>query len=72
MVDLTKNKLTKRQLEVLTIMSEEGLSNDEIAERLYITRRTVKNHLQHIYYKLGIFSSREAIVYYYKKIKNVS
>ena len=72
MIGLTKKELTARQFEVLKLISEEGLCNAEVAERLHITESTVKNHLNHIYIKLGIFSARAAIVHYYKNIKQES
>ncbi len=31
-----------------------GCSNREIAERLYVTRRTVETHLTHVFQKLGV------------------
>jgi len=40
-----------------------GLSNDEIAERLFITKRTVQNHVSAIYGKLGLDSRAEAVLY---------
>jgi LuxR family maltose regulon positive regulatory protein len=38
-----------------------GCSNQEIAERLFVTVDTVKKHLQHIYRKLGVSSRTAAI-----------
>ena len=35
-------------------MAAEGLSNPEIAQTLYVTRKTVETHLGHVYRKLGI------------------
>lgn len=43
-----KEKLTARQLEVLTIMAK-GASNKEIAEQLFISEPTVKSHISIIY-----------------------
>lgn len=40
-------------------MAGEGMSNPEIAQTLYVTRRTVETHLTHSYSKLGISSRRE-------------
>ena len=51
------SSLTEREREVAQLAAE-GLSNPEIAERLLISRATVKNHLLHIFPKLGV-SSRE-------------
>jgi DNA-binding CsgD family transcriptional regulator len=50
--------LTRREREVATLASE-GLANREIAERLFLSARTVENHLQHAYEKLGITARSE-------------
>ena len=42
-------------------MGRDGLSNSEIARRLWIELPTVRKHLEHIYQKLGV-SSRTAAV----------
>jgi DNA-binding NarL/FixJ family response regulator len=50
--------LTPREIEVLRLVAE-GLTNAQIAERLFLSPRTVHSHLNSIYQKLGV-SSRSA------------
>jgi HD-GYP domain-containing protein (c-di-GMP phosphodiesterase class II) len=50
--------LTPREIEILTLVAR-GLLNKEIARRLQITPKTVGNHVEHIYAKIGV-SSRAA------------
>ena len=56
----TKFKLTKRELEVLLTLHE-GLTNQAISERLFISRQTVKDHIRNIMRKVGV-NSRGALV----------
>ena len=52
--------LTARELEVLGLVAD-GLSNQEIAQRLFISVGTVKRHINHIYGKLDVTSRTQAI-----------
>jgi LuxR family maltose regulon positive regulatory protein len=51
--------LSKRELEVLRLTTE-GLTNQEIAQALYVSINTVKTHLRNVYGKLGVANRREA------------
>jgi DNA-binding CsgD family transcriptional regulator len=51
--------LTQREAEVLALVAA-GLRNTEIAERLYLTPKTVSHHLSAIYAKLGVETRIEA------------
>jgi NarL family two-component system response regulator LiaR len=54
------NALTERECEVLTCMVE-GLNNNEIAGRLFVSIGTVKFHISNIFQKLGVDSRVEAV-----------
>ncbi|MEU1205278.1 LuxR C-terminal-related transcriptional regulator [Nocardia sp. NPDC005825] len=50
--------LTRRERGIVALAAQ-GMSNRDIAERLFISIRTVENHLQRSYHKLGIHSRHE-------------
>jgi len=54
--------LSVRERQVLALMTE-GLSNTEIAERLTISEKTVRNHTSNVFDKLGVWSRAQAIVF---------
>jgi DNA-binding NarL/FixJ family response regulator len=54
--------ITPREREVLRLLAL-GLSNDEIAEKLVISRRTVQNHVSSLYGKLRLQSRAEAVLF---------
>jgi LuxR family maltose regulon positive regulatory protein len=53
--------LTNREIEILSILAK-GLSNNKIADRLFISPETVKRHLYNIYQKFNVKNRHEAIV----------
>jgi DNA-binding NarL/FixJ family response regulator len=54
-------RLTPRELEILQAMAE-GLSPEEIAQRLGMSRHTLRTHTQNILTKLGVHSKTDAVV----------
>lgn len=58
--ELELRKISKRELEVLTLMAQ-GLSNNEIAESLFVSVNTVKTHSAKIFEKLEVKRRTQAI-----------
>ena len=58
--DWSGEKLSQRELEVLALVAA-GLKNQEIAQRLYISKATVKTHLIHIFAKLQVENRTSAV-----------
>lgn len=54
--------LTRREREVLGLMGK-GLNTASMAERLHLSRATVRNHVQNILLKLGVHSRLEAVAH---------
>jgi DNA-binding NarL/FixJ family response regulator len=59
---LLLSQLTDREHEILTLLSE-GLRNDDIAARLYISPQTVQTHVRNLLGKLGVHSKLEAVAF---------
>jgi PAS domain S-box-containing protein len=54
--------LTRRELEILQLMAS-GANTKVLAERLHVSRATIRNHAQNIFAKLGVHSRLEAVAY---------
>jgi DNA-binding NarL/FixJ family response regulator len=59
---LAPPKLTERELQILRLVAK-GLGNREIAQQLFISENTVKNHIRNILEKLQLHSRMEAVIY---------
>ncbi len=58
----TTDPLTEREVEVLRLVAQ-GLSNDDIAERLVVSERTVRTHVSHILDKLHLANRTQMALY---------
>jgi pimeloyl-ACP methyl ester carboxylesterase/DNA-binding CsgD family transcriptional regulator len=54
--------LSAREREILVLVTE-GLANAEIAERLALSEKTVRNHVSNVFDKLGVWTRAQAIVF---------
>jgi pimeloyl-ACP methyl ester carboxylesterase/DNA-binding CsgD family transcriptional regulator len=60
--DQAFDALSPRERAILALLSE-GLANAEIAERLEISEKTVRNHVSNVFDKLGVWTRAQAIVF---------
>jgi DNA-binding NarL/FixJ family response regulator len=58
--------LTHREVEILTLLAS-GTGNKQIAYRLKISEKTVRNHVSNMYQKLGIYDRTQAVLYAVRK-----
>lgn len=61
-----KAELSRRELEVISLVVQ-GYKNRDIANRLFISEKTVKNHLSAIFNKLGVSDRLELTLYVFEK-----
>lgn len=59
------DELTRREFEVLTLIAE-GQNNKEIAGTLFISEKTVKNHVSSIFKKIEVNDRTQAAIFAYK------
>ncbi|MCI5567207.1 MAG: response regulator transcription factor [Veillonellaceae bacterium] len=58
-------RLTSREMDVLACIAK-GFSNQDIAEALFVSEKTVKNHLTNIFRKLNVNDRTQALIYVLK------
>lgn len=61
------SELTPRELEILQLIAQ-GASNREIAQTLYISEKTVKNHMTNILSRLGLRDRTQAAIYFHENV----
>jgi len=58
--------LTEREVEILRLLAQ-GLANKQIAYRLRVSDKTIRNHISNVYRKLGISDRTQAVLYAVRK-----
>lgn len=66
--DSTAFDLTSKEMDLIELIAD-GLSNKEIAERLFLSEGTVRNYLSSILEKLELRDRTQLAVFYYKNLK---
>lgn len=61
-VDPGAASLTEREIELLSLLATGVSSTEDLADRLYISQKTVKNHLASIYMKLSVSDRTQAAI----------
>ena len=61
-----KNELTKREIEITELIAW-GASTKDVANRLFLSVRTVENHIRNIHEKLGLQKSNELSAWWFCK-----
>jgi len=67
-VDTERAKLTEQEQRILDLIGE-GLTNRQIAERMYLAEKTVKNYASSMFAKLGLTSRTQAAIFAAKHTK---
>ena len=57
-----EERLTFREIEVLQLVGQ-GMSNHQIAQKLFLSEKTVKNHLTNIFRKINVSDRTQAVIY---------
>ena len=60
--DRNPSPLSQREREIVTLVAQ-GFKNKEMAEKMFISEQTVKNHLHNIFDKLGVSDRLELALY---------
>lgn len=60
--------LSERELDILLLVAE-GLNNKEIAEKLFLSKGTVRNYISNMLDKLSLRDRTQLAIYYYKNLK---
>lgn len=66
----SREELTARELQVLALLAE-GITDQEIGDRLFISKGTVRHHTRHIYAKLGVNGKVQAAVWFVRNTPEV-